>query len=433
MADARRWELDTKPLNTVYQGLVNRASTLTSFTLRCQTRRIPRPTTIISPMPNLRTLVVYDIDPLCYPDDISLLLRSATKLENLKLHWSRRMRDAGEESVNLMSIFARSVSANVSLPIKRLAIHNLYTRFMGDESENVININCQEEVTLFNSMGSSDPMTVFVDDAWRVKSNTRPMPRNLKMFRTDHADKELAFGFTRFNGLERLYLVSKRTKEVSNATSTVASPSTPLAATPGFANGTASLHNTPNPTERQCRSIGSEYLAVIQSHHRGMRHLLLSDQWQVSDTALFKLCQSCPNLEQLGFSCIVPPLESLRQIVSLTPKLWALRMLVRPGSEFAETIATMDPEMHGFVLATEFWRPEYKNLKYIGFGDKIVFKLGRVVFPPKSAPSIPEGQENSLNAKRAGPIRKIEIVSRESVKWIEIWGLDTTEFDPNFP
>ena len=82
-------------------------TSLASLTIRCQTRRTPRPTTIISPLPNLKTLVVYDIDPLCYPDDISLLIFGSKKLENLKLHWSPRMRAAGEESVNLMSIFGR--------------------------------------------------------------------------------------------------------------------------------------------------------------------------------------------------------------------------------------------------------------------------------------------------------------------------------------
>jgi hypothetical protein len=38
-----------------------------------------------------------------------------------------------------------------------------------------------------------------------------------------------------------------------------------------------------------------------------------------------------------------------------------------------------------------------------------------------------------MNAKRAGPVRRIEVVSRESVEWIEIWGMDTTDFDPTFP
>jgi hypothetical protein len=383
-------------------------------------------------MPNLKTLVVYDMDPLCYPDDISLLLLSAKKLENLKLHWNPRMRDAGEESVNLMSLFGRCIAAKFSLPVKRLSIHNLYTRFIGDGFEYITDVNSQEEITILNSMGSSDPMTVFLDDAWRL-SNTRPVPLHLKMFRTEQVDKDQAVMLSKFTGLERLYLISRRGRGASKSSSSVATPTTPSVASPIMSNGTTGASGTPKVTEIQCRSIGSEYLAVIQSHHGTMRHLLLSDHWLISDDALYKLCQSCPNLEQLGFRCNITPLQSLRQIVSLVPKLWAVRMLVRPGTEFADMIASMDPEMHAFVMATEFWRPEYRNIKYIGLGDRLIYKLGGVVFPPKNAPAIPPGQENSLNAKRAGPMRRIELVDRESINFIEIWGMDTMDFNPKFP
>jgi hypothetical protein len=425
----RRWELNTKPLNTLYQGLVNRASTLTSFTLRCQTQRIPRPTTMISPLPNLKTLVVYDIDPLCYPDDISVLLLGAKKLENLKLHWNPRMRDTGEESVNLMSIFGRCIAAKLSLPVKRLAIYNLYTRFLGDYFNHPIDPTQQVEITIFNSMGSSDPMTVFLDDSWRVH-NSHPIPPNLKVYRSDHADKDQAVMFGKFTGLERLYLVSRRAKDtLSKMSSTVASPTSPSAVTP-----TSNGNGNPPISETQCRSVGGAYLAIIQSHHRTMKHLLLPDVWQITTEALFQLCQSCPLLEQLGFSSGIPPLDSLRNIIALVPKLWALRILIRPGSELAEKFDGLDAEMHAFALATELWKTEYRNLRYIGFGDKLVFKLGAVVFPPaKCAEARGEGGANSMNAKRAGPMRVVRVVSRESVEWVEIWGLDSTEFDPAFP
>jgi hypothetical protein len=426
------WELNTKPLSTLYQGLVNRSATLTSFTLRCQTVRLPQPTTIISPMPNLKTLVVYDMDPLCYPDDLSLLLLGAKKLENLKLHWNPRMREAGEESVNLMTIFGRCVAAKVCIPVKRLGIYNLYTRFVGDGFEDVINPNTQEEITVLNSMGSSDPMTVFLDDGWRL-NNSRPVPPNLKMFRSDYVDKETPAMLARFSGLERLYLVSRRGREASKSSSSVATPTTPATTFTCDTNGTAGAFKTHRSADAQCRGVGGEYLAVIQSHHTTIRHVLLSDHWLISDDALFKLCQSCPNLEQLGFRCNVTPLESLRQIMTLVPNLWALRMLVRPGTEFADMIASMDWEMHAFVMATEMWRPEYRSLKYIGMGDKLIFKLGEVVFPPANAPTIPEGQSNSMNAKRAGPMRRVELMSREALSKIEIWGMDTMEFDPKFP
>jgi len=419
----------------VWQGLVNKAPTLTSLTLRCQTQRIPRPTTVISPLPNLKTLVVYDIDPLCYPDDISMLLLGAKNLENLKLHWNPRMRDSGEESVNLMSIFGRIMHAKTRLHIKRFAMYNLYTRFLGEDPEEIFAPEAQEEVTVFNSMGSSDPMTVFLDDAWRVNSQRRPVTQNLKMFRTDHVERDMVAGFAKFSGLERLYLVSKRAKgsPVTGTTSAVASPDTP-----STTNGTS----TPKKKDDEHRTLGSDFLAVIQHHHRSMRHLLLSPRWQISDTALFKLCQSLPHLEQLGFACIVPPLESLRQILALTPKLWALRVLVPPDSSFAQHVDSGDPEMHAFVMATEFWRDEYRNLKYIGMGERLVWRLGDVVWPKRGrvgacgswegGDGVGMEEGNSMNARRKGPVRRMEVVSRESVGWIEIWGLDSTEFEVRF-
>ncbi|CAO2651772.1 Nn.00g000550.m01.CDS01 [Neocucurbitaria sp. VM-36] len=429
------WELNTPPLHTVYQGLINKQPGLTSLTIRCQTRRIPRPTTTIPPLPNLVTLVVFDIDPLCYPDDISLLLVGSKKLANLKLHWNPRMRGSGEESVNLMSIFSRCVAARHTLSLKRMAIYNLYTRFAGHDMGDMTDPASLSEVTVLNSMGSSDPMTVFVDDGWRV-SDKHPVPSNLKMMRTDNIDKEGAIMLGKFKGLERLYIVSNRSaKGASKPSSTAATPTTPSSTTtPGMTNGTITANGTPTITEHQCRSIGGEYLAVLETNHRTMRHLLLSDRWQLSDNALFKICQSCPNLEQLGFSCLVPPLESLRQVIAMVPKLWALRMLVRPNSDFAEKMDSMEgDDMHTFAIATEFWRPEYRNLRYVGFGDRLVFKLGGVWFPPKGKDKVPVGQENSMNAKRAGPIRRVERVSRESVSHIEIWGMDSMEFDPTFP
>jgi hypothetical protein len=254
------------------------------------------------------------------------------------------------------------------------------------------------------------------------------------MIRMDSVDKEGVRMLRQFQGLERMYIVSnKRAKGTpkSSSDSTVATPTTPSVATPNMTNGHTSAAGTPTISEHQCRGIGGDFLAVIQSNHRGLRHLLLSDLWQLSDDALYKICQTLPNLEQLGFSCGVPPLESLRQIMSLVPKLWAIRVLIRPGSELADKVDATE-DMHTFAIGTEMWRPEYKNVRYFGMGDRLVYKLGKVIYPPKGSPEIPKGQENSMNARRAGPVRQIERVSRESVKWIDIWGMDSTEFEVPF-
>jgi hypothetical protein len=317
------------------------------------------------------------------------------------------------------------------LPVKRFALYNLYTRFFDGSNEQIFDPVTCSEVTVINSMGSSDPMTIFLDDTWRVH-HKHPVQPNLKMLRMDNLDKEGVRMLREFKGLERMYVIrNKRTRGTPKSDSTVATPTTPSVATPGMTNGTTSAAGTPNICEHQCRGVGGEALAVLQLNHSGMRHLLLSDLWQLTDDALYKLCESLPNLEQLGFSCSIPAFESLRQIMSLVPKLWAIRMLIRPGTELADKVDATE-DMHAFAIATELWRPEYKNLKYIGMGDRLVYKLGGVIYPPRG-PEIPKGQENSFNAKRSGPVRHIERVSRESVKWIEIWGMDSADFEVEFP
>lgn len=69
----------------VYHGLAARPSS-TSLTMKFPDLCIAKPYTVIPPMPTLRGLNVSNIDPLCYPDDISLLLLHSRKLEDLKLH-----------------------------------------------------------------------------------------------------------------------------------------------------------------------------------------------------------------------------------------------------------------------------------------------------------------------------------------------------------
>ncbi|KAH7132478.1 hypothetical protein B0J11DRAFT_521787 [Dendryphion nanum] len=430
--NAFAWELNTKPLQTIWQGVINKPS-ITSLTLRFQTKRIPRPTTLIPPLPNLKTLVVYDIDPLCYPDDISLLLVHATKLENLKMHFNPRMRESGEESVNLVQFFGRCITARVKLRIKRLALYNLYARNSGDGFDNCSDPEAAEEFTIVNCMGSSqDPMTVFLDDTWRLTSK-HEVPANLKMMRVDFTDPHHVTMLSRFYGLERMYLVNKKGPRSTCSVSTAATPTTPsLTNTPSM-NGTSSATGTP-VTEHQCKTLAGDYLAVIQSNHRNMRHLLLSDRWSISEDALSKLFQNCSNLEQIGFAFTVPPLTTLRPLIALVPKLWALRILIRPNSEFIEKMDSIDPDIHQFVLATELWYPEFRNLKYLGLGDKYIYKLGGVVYPQKGANgTIPPGQENSMNARRAGPIRIMKRVDLSEVQDIEIWSMDSTDFDTKWP
>jgi hypothetical protein len=445
------WELNTKPMQTVYQSIMAR-SNLTSFTLRQPTRRIPRPTVLIPPLPNLKTLVVYDIDPLCYPDDFSLVLLTSKKLENIKLHWNPRMREVGEESVNLMNYFGRCMAAKYKIPAKRVAFYNMYARNTGEGFEECIDPAIADEITLINSIGSNDPMTVFLDNTWRIKKPRR-IPDRLKMMRWDHLDKDHVDMLSKFTTLERMYLV--RRTPISKPSSMAATPTSPSSGT--------TPSTGPRPEGHQMKSLAGDYLAVIQANHRNMRHLLLCDRWTLNSDALIGLCAACPKLEQLGFASEVQAMESLRQAISLVPNLWAIRVLIQSDSEQAETLGKMGSEMHQFALATELWRPEYRNLKYFGLGDNLIFKLGGVIPPAgvrkESQPRTPfdslendglaggavgvngnghgnvmeDHNPNSVRAKMRGPMRAIKMVDIKDVQHIEIWGMDTPEFDPKFP
>jgi hypothetical protein len=57
------WELDCKPLRTLYLGLAGR-DTLTSLTLKFPSARVPRPSVLIPPMANLKAFRAIDIDPM---------------------------------------------------------------------------------------------------------------------------------------------------------------------------------------------------------------------------------------------------------------------------------------------------------------------------------------------------------------------------------
>ena len=428
------WELNTKPLQTVYEGLMQKPQ-LTSLTLRFPSRRIPRPTTVVPPLPNLKSLICYDIDPLSSPDNISLLLLTSKNLESLTLHFNPRMRETGEESINLLNYFGRCIAAKHTIPLKRMAMWNLYARNQGEGIESTFDPKRIEEVTIIQSMGSADPMTVFIDNTWRLNPN-RQIPENLKTFRCDNIDAELADMLSKFRGLERLYLIHRPvSSRPSSTTQTPTSSSTP--ANSSAANGAVQCGTQALPSEQQCKSLAGDYLAVIQANHRTMRHLLLSDHWILSDDALFKVFQTCPHLEQVGFACGIPAFESLRHILSLTPNLWALRLLVPQGSELQVKLDSIDIELHKFAMAAEMWRPEYNKIKYVGVGD-MAFRLGEVIWP-KRGPGMPPGTsagtepEGGMNALKMMPMRSMEIVDRNSLNWIEIWGMDTADFDPKFP
>lgn len=119
------WELDCKPLKTLYQGLATH-DTLTSLTLKFPKSRMPRPSVMIPPMASLRAFKATDIDPLCYPDDLSMLFLHSKRLEDVRMHFSPRMRRDAEPSASFQTYFGRCEKAGYLMKLKHFAIQNFF-------------------------------------------------------------------------------------------------------------------------------------------------------------------------------------------------------------------------------------------------------------------------------------------------------------------
>ncbi|OJJ51061.1 hypothetical protein ASPZODRAFT_127067 [Penicilliopsis zonata CBS 506.65] len=344
------WELNTKMLETVYIGLAQRPK-LTSLTIRFPSNRHPRPTTVIPAMPHLRCLKVTDIDPLCYPDDISTLLLDSRKLRELKMHWSPRMRNAQEPSVVLHDYFRKCIAAKQPLKITRLAFQNLYARHVAD-AHFAFDQAVLQEVTMLNDAGGTE--FSFIDNSWPAV----PPPPNacLKTVRSDVLSKRHCDFLSLYPGLENLYCVSsdrdpaeqinnprrptatssailtppinESILPITNLTTTTNGSSTPTTTTEGKS-------PTPSPATTSPQfslTLRDSYLNTIFTHHGPrLRRLLLPSRWPLPATSIARLAHTCPHLEQLALAADVTGVDQLAVLLPFFRNLVALRLLIPTG------------------------------------------------------------------------------------------------------
>lgn len=266
------WQLSCKPLKTVYQGLAAH-STLTSLTIRFPSSRVPRPSVVIPPMPNLRVFKATDIDPLCYPDDISLMLLHSKKLEDLRLHFSPRMRREAEPTLNLENFFGRCLKHNYLVPIKHMGIQNFFG-FKTDGLEAVFDPSTCKSVTCFDTWGgvSSDPSNVYVDDTW--KSVTRDMPKHFQVVRCNEISTYQVETISRWSGLEKVYIVSARTPRPAD-TAEHTPRSNGIARS--FEDGDLITPSDSPVSGHEMIQLGRAYIHALTRHHgASLKHLLLS-------------------------------------------------------------------------------------------------------------------------------------------------------------
>lgn len=407
MRICNRWDMNAKPMSTLYQGLTLR-KTLTSLRIKSPTQRIIRPTTVVPPIPSLKEIWLSDIDPLCYPDDFSILLLHAKKLEKLNLHWSSRMREEGEPSINLHSLFGKCVAADYKLPIKELGVMNMYTPNHG-ELNRAVDEQKIERVSFINCVDAKNPRTVFFDQTW-MKANNDEVPKRIKMMRGEGLDRGHVDILSKMDGLEEFYLISRtasdRKKSAPNsAHSNGVSPSDASAESP--------VRTPYTPTEYI--NLAADYLATINHHHsHTLRKVLLSDQWSLSEKTVITFVQACPKLEQLGLAIENNNLGALRRIMPHAPKLQVVRLLHTSSEEMWAAAAE---EEHILGPKIEFAKAIYHNLRYVGFGHR-GYALGGVVDEPY------------VN-KRLGinePQRRVMTqLPMERLKEIDLWRMDSME------
>ncbi|KAK5167701.1 uncharacterized protein LTR77_007400 [Saxophila tyrrhenica] len=396
------WELDCKPLKPLYQGLGSH-SNLTSLSIRFPQTRVPRPSVVIPPMANLRIFRAMEIDPLCYPDDISVLLLSSKKLEDVRLHFSPRMRAEAESSLSWATYFGRVLRAEYHMGLKHFAVQNFYGRNvegMGD----ILNYDTCKSVTFLDVFGGARGASanVFLDDTW--KQIPPDLTTKFTTMRTNEPAMQHVEMLLRAEApLENLYIVSQRLGKTGNTPgSGQEMPVTPDDSQPDF----------------EATALGKQYLhAITRCHGSSMKHLLLWDVWHLTQDDLGELIRYCPNLEQLGVG--VSSEDSLKTIWLLLPflhKLKALRLLL-PN----EVEGQCQNSGHYNNMAQTLGKLNAQNLKWLGVGN-MIFKIG------------PRYDDIDVGGHVVAKVHITEVKIAD-VQHVEIWGRDCLDImaDPVAP
>ncbi|KAK4992257.1 hypothetical protein LTR50_001237 [Elasticomyces elasticus] len=411
------WELDSKPLKTIYQGLSLRP-TLTSLTIRFPTNRSPRPTVMIPPIANLRAFKAMSIDPLCYPDDFSSLLLHSKKLKELRLHWSPRMRNEAEPSLSLYTYFGKCLAAKYRMPIEYLAFQNFFG-LNDSELTEIWDTATLESTTFIDTFGGlkGDPNTVFVDDTW--KRLPSPSRFNIKVIRCNELAIQHVQLLSQYSGLERMYFINaKREKGVASKANVFAEKD--AVTTLGELSETSTVKldqriagKTAHPKiDGGLPDLGKEYLHVLTTHHGcSLEHLLLSDHWSLGEDEMAHLVRCCPNLTQLGLALDTSEHQVLRLLVPFLPKLIAIRIL--DNGSLRKDLAVVYDERRMKSMSRDMWEMGRTSLKWIGIGDKI-YQVG--------GDFQAEDENGNLEWRR-----EINAVGKGAVNDVEIWKLDALE------
>lgn len=402
-------------LPTIWQGLAQKNS-LTKLTVKFPSNRHPRPITLAPSIANLQYLHIFDIDPLCYADDISLLLLASKKLQHLKMHWSPRMREAQEPSINLAAYFGKCAAAQYQLQLRSMAVQNLYTHHDHQWRCETIDHSRLEEITFLNSTGGieDDGATVFMDADWR--GHHTAAPAQLRSLRIDKVSRQQCEFLTHINNLERLYLLSPHIRASHDGQGQSVGAANFPRSPPSSTGSPSSIDNNNGLV-----ALKDDYLrAIIKHHGRTLKHLLLLPQWRLTDDDIAAIVRQCPNLEQLGIGVEFTNFKHLRLLVPFLSNLTVFRLLGNPDdTTFVNKMRDLDEKgMHEQKIGEETVNQQWSRLRYMELGaDDMIFEVGKR--------ELVEQVDGGVTTTKSVYRRPVKKTRWDNIKGIDIWKMDS--------
>jgi hypothetical protein len=473
-----RWDLNVRIQPNVYSGLAKLAR-LETLWLRFPSSRSPQPAYEIPPLPTIKSLTWTHYDPLCYPDDISTLLFHATKLENLTMHFSPRMREQGEPSVMLTHFFRKNIAAKRKLRLKSMGVYNLLNSADPTECLYAVETTGIEHFTTVNTFGLDEDAPVvdggsrfasaahFIDRTWHMIVKAEEHAPRPKSMRVDHLHRRHAQDLGKFVGLEKLYLINARYKQNSssgvplNGHSESSPESTDLS--PYHKAATDDVRSSRNTPVRTMSASAAASISLRDLYLDNicnvcgptLKHLILPARWPLPTPITARLIRSCPNLTQLAaaLDCLEDSqTEVLKLLVPFLSDLWAIRILAPLGQEacgqegrknvesydkFVNIPDYVHEEMISSTLAERSGGPgaqstDFAKLRYIGLGWK-VWEVGPVVEEvvgrngDRDEGYEEDGTDGQTKTPKVVYKRRLKRIDEKDVQHVEIWKMDSLD------
>lgn len=333
------------------------------------------------------------------------------------MHWSPRMREAHEPSINLATYFGKCAAAQYQLQLQSLAIKNLYTHHDHQGRCELFVPHRLEEITFLNSTGGigDDGATVFMDTDWRKPNTAEPI--ELKMLRMDKVSRQQCEFLTNIDNLERLYLISPH-KGASHDCKVQSDAATTFPRSPP--SSTCSPGSFDND---EIVALKEDYLEAIVKHHgRTLKHLLLLPQWRLTDDDIALIVRQCPNLEQMGLGVEFTNFKHLRLLLPFLSNLTVFRLLGNPDdATFVNQMRDLDKfGLHEDKIGEETVNNEWSRLRYMELGaDDMIFEVGNRILI----------EEVNGEATFGKPVyrRAVKKTPWKAIHDIDIWKMDSME------